>query len=142
MPSNEATATATVEEVERLRTENARLAATLVVAERERDAAREAEAYWRQWGFDADELSTRRLVEEIRQRHASELHAAAIGSAGSRIEAALRLFAACAGTMPREGWVSTWVEAQRDIPLWWFHTAQAALTGGAGDGAKAGEPGA
>ena len=135
MPSPEATTT-TAEEIERLRAENARLAATLVVAERDRDAAREAEAYWRQWGFDADELSTRRLTDELRRRHASELRAAAEGSAKARSEAALNLFAACAGTMPREGWISEWLGPQRDIPLWWFHTARSALAVGNAEGAQ------
>ncbi|MCJ2133884.1 hypothetical protein MKK69_07340 [Methylobacterium sp. J-026] len=103
---------------------------------RERDVAREAEAFWQQFAFDADDLATRRLVEQAEVRAAAERDAIRERCRRERAEAALRLFADRAEVMPKEGWASELTKANRDIPLWWFHAARVALessgiTGGA-----------
>ena len=110
--------------------------ATLATMRRERDVAREAEAFWQQFAFDADDLATRRLVEQTEARAAAERVAIQERCRRERTESALRLFADRADVMPKEGWVSDLAKANRDIPLWWFHAARVALeppdaTGGA-----------
>lgn len=122
--------------------ESARDAAetALTVSRRERDVAREAEAFWQQFAFDADDLATRRLVEQNDVRAAAEREAIRERCRRERAEAALRLFADRAEVMPKEGWASELGQANRDIPLWWFHAARVALdppepSGGSGDSA-------
>lgn len=101
--------------------------AMLKVLERERDVAREAEAFWQQFAFDADDLATRRLIEQTDARAEAERRAIAERCRRERAEAALRLFADRADVMPKEGWASELAQANRDIPLWWFHAARVAL---------------
>ena len=109
--------------------ESARNAAeeALATAQRERDVAREAEAFWQQFAFDADDLATRRLIEQTEARAAAEREAIRERSRRERAESALRLFADRADVMPKEGWASELSKANRDIPLWWFHAARVAL---------------
>lgn len=109
--------------------ETARSAAeeALVTLRRERDVAREAEAFWQQFAFDADDLATRRLIEQTDARAAAERRAIEERCRRERAEAALRLFADRADVMPKEGWASELATANRDIPLWWFHAARVAL---------------
>ena len=109
--------------------EAARAAAeeTLATLRRERDVAREAEAFWQQFAFDADDLATHRLVEQTDARAAAEREAIQERCRRERAESALRLFADRADVMPKEGWVSDLAKANRDIPLWWFHAARVAL---------------
>ena len=109
--------------------EAARAAAeeALATMRRERDVAREAEAFWQQFAFDADDLATRRLVEQAEARAAAERAAIQERSRRERAESALRLFADRADVMPKEGWASDLGKANRDIPLWWFHAARVAL---------------
>ncbi|MCJ2014612.1 hypothetical protein [Methylobacterium sp. J-076] len=95
--------------------------------ERERDVAREAEAFWQQFAFDADDLATQRLVEAGEAQAAAEREAIRERAQRERIEGALRLFADRAEMMPKEGWVSDLAGLNRDLPLWWFHAAHAAL---------------
>ncbi len=45
----------------------------LATLRRERDVAREAEAFWQQFAFDADDLATRRLIEQTDARAEAEL---------------------------------------------------------------------
>ena len=99
----------------------------LAVAQRERDVAREAEAFWQQFAFDADELATRRLIEQTDARAEAERTAIRERCRRERAESALRLFADRAEVMPKEGWASELTKANRDIPLWWFHAARVAL---------------
>lgn len=94
---------------------------------RERDVAREAEAFWQQFAFDADDIATRRLVEQTEARAAAERDAIRERARRERAESALRLFADRADVMPKEGWASELAKANRDIPLWWFHAARVAL---------------
>lgn len=101
--------------------------AALATMRRERDVAREAEAFWQQFAFDADDLATRRLVEQTEARAAAERLAIQERCRRERTESALRLFADRADVMPKEGWVSDLAKANRDIPLWWFHAARVAL---------------
>lgn len=101
--------------------------AALKTLERERDVAREAEAFWQQFAFDADDLATRRLIEQTDARAEAERRAIAERCRRERAEAALRLFADRADVMPKEGWASELAQANRDIPLWWFHAARVAL---------------
>lgn len=109
--------------------ETARSAAeeALVTLRRERDVAREAEAFWQQFAFDADDLATRRLIEQTDARAEAERRAIEERCQRERAEAALRLFADRADVMPKEGWASELATANRDIPLWWFHAARVAL---------------
>lgn len=105
---------------------------------RERDVAREAEAFWQQFAFDADDLATRRLIEATEARAEAERQAIQERCRRERAEAALRLFADRSDVMPKEGWASELTKANRDIPLWWFHAARVALeppnlSGGTGD---------
>lgn len=95
--------------------------------ERERDVAREAEAFWQQFAFDADDLSTQRLIESAEARAAAEQEAIRERTQRERVEGALKLFADRAEMMPKEGWISDLVGLNRDLPLWWFHAAQVAL---------------
>lgn len=97
------------------------------ILERERDVAREAEAFWQQFAFDADDLATQRLVESAEAQAAAEREAIRERAQRERIEGALKLFADRAEMMPKEGWVSDLVGSNRDLPLWWFHAAQVAL---------------
>ena len=99
----------------------------LAGARRDRDVAREAEAFWQQFAFDSDELATRRLIEQTEARAAAERQAIRERCRRERAESALRLFADRADVMPKEGWASELVNANRDIPLWWFHAARVAL---------------
>jgi hypothetical protein len=99
----------------------------LALARRERDVAREAEAFWQRFAFDADDLATRRLIEQTDARAAAERAAIQERCRRERAESALRLFADRADVMPKEGWASELVQANRDIPLWWFHAARVAL---------------
>ncbi|WP_244538865.1 hypothetical protein [Methylobacterium sp. UNCCL125] len=99
----------------------------LATLRRERDVAREAEAFWQQFAFDADDLATRRLIEQTDARAEAERRAIAERCRRERAEAALRLFADRADVMPKEGWASELAQANRDIPLWWFHAARVAL---------------
>lgn len=99
----------------------------LAATRRERDVAREAEAFWQQFAFDADDLATRRLVEQTDARAAAEREAIRERCRRERAESALRLFADRADVMPKEGWASELGKANRDIPLWWFHAARVAL---------------
>ena len=99
----------------------------LAFARRERDVAREAEAFWQRFAFDADDLATRRLIEQTDARAAAERAAIHERCRRERAESALRLFADRAEVMPKEGWASELVKANRDIPLWWFHAARVAL---------------
>ncbi|XYD10279.1 hypothetical protein R1A27_07175 [Methylobacterium sp. NMS12] len=99
----------------------------LVTLRRERDVAREAEAFWQQFAFDADDLATRRLIEQTDARAEAERRAIEERCRRERAEAALRLFADRADVMPKEGWASELAKANRDIPLWWFHAARVAL---------------
>ncbi|MCJ2142042.1 hypothetical protein [Methylobacterium sp. E-066] len=101
--------------------------AALSVAQRERDVAREAEAFWQRFAFDADELATRRLIEQTDARAEAERTAIRERCRRERAESALRLFADRAEVMPKEGWASELTKANRDIPLWWFHAARVAL---------------
>jgi hypothetical protein len=101
--------------------------ATRASLERERDVAREAEAFWQQFAFDADDLSTQRLIESAEARAAAERKAILERTQRERVEGALKLFADRADMMPKEGWVSDLVGTNRDLPLWWFHAAQVAL---------------
>lgn len=101
--------------------------ATRATLERERDVAREAEAFWQQFAFDADDLATQRLVESAEAQAAAEREAIRERAQRERIEGALRLFADRAEMMPKEGWVSDLVGSNRDLHLWWFHAAQVAL---------------
>ena len=101
--------------------------AALARMERARDVAREAEAFWQQFAFDADDLATRRLVEQADARATAERDAIRERCRRERAEAALRLFADRAEVMPKEGWASDLPKANRDIPLWWFHAARVAL---------------
>ncbi|SDN20354.1 hypothetical protein SAMN05216360_106261 [Methylobacterium phyllostachyos] len=101
--------------------------AALARMQRERDVAREAEAFWQQFAFDADDLATRRLLEQNEARAAAERDAIRERCQRERAEAALRLFADRAEVMPKEGWASELSKANRDIPLWWFHAARVAL---------------
>ncbi|MEL6063212.1 MULTISPECIES: hypothetical protein [unclassified Methylobacterium] len=96
--------------------------------QRERDVAREAESFWQHFAFDADDLATRRLIEQTEARAAAERDAIRERCLRERAESALRLFADRADVMPKEGWASELVHANRDIPLWWFHAARVALT--------------
>ncbi|KAA0125708.1 hypothetical protein CIW48_00990 [Methylobacterium sp. P1-11] len=109
--------------------ESARAAAedALTTLRRERDVAREAEAFWQQFAFDADDLATRRLIEQTETRAEAERRAIEERCRRERAEAALRLFADRADVMPKEGWASELAHANRDIPLWWFHAARVAL---------------
>lgn len=116
--------------LERARTaEAARAAAEAAktTLERERDVAREAEAFWQQFAFDADDLSTQRLLAAAEARAAAEQEAIRERTQRERVEGALKLFADRAEVMPKEGWISDLVGANRDLPLWWFHAAQVAL---------------
>ena len=116
--------------LERARTADAARAeaeAARTVLERERDVAREAEAFWQQFAFDADDLATQRLVKAADAQAAAEREAIRERAQRERVEGALKLFADRADTMPKEGWVSDLVGANRDLPLWWFHAAQVAL---------------
>jgi hypothetical protein len=99
----------------------------LAIVRRERDVAREAEAFWQQFAFDADDLATRRLIEQTDARAAAEREAIRERCRRERAESALRLFADRAEVMPKEGWASDLTKANRDIPLWWFHAARVAL---------------
>ena len=99
----------------------------LATMQRERDVAREAEAFWQRFAFDADELATRRLIEQTDARAEAERAAIRERCRRERLESALRLFADRADVMPKEGWASELVNANRDIPLWWFHAARVAL---------------
>ncbi|MBE7201558.1 MAG: hypothetical protein INR70_27655 [Parafilimonas terrae] len=99
----------------------------LATMQRERDVAREAEAFWQQFAFDADDLATGRLLEQTEARAAAERVAIQERCRRERAEGALRLFADRADVMPKEGWASELAKANRDIPLWWFHAARAAL---------------
>lgn len=99
----------------------------LATAQRERDVAREAEAFWQQFAFDADDLATRRLIDQTDARAAAEREAIRERCRRERAESALRLFADRAEVMPKEGWASELANANRDIPLWWFHAARVAL---------------
>lgn len=99
----------------------------LATMRRERDVAREAEAFWQQFAFDADDLATDRLLEQTEARAAAERMAIQERCRRERAEGALRLFADRAEVMPKEGWASELAKANRDIPLWWFHAARAAL---------------
>lgn len=99
----------------------------LATLRRERDVAREAEAFWQQFAFDADDLATRRLIEQTDARAEAERRAIEERCRRERAEAALRLFADRADVMPKEGWASELAKANRDIPLWWFHAARVAL---------------
>lgn len=101
--------------------------AELTTALRERDVAREAEAFWQRFAFDADELATRRLIEQTDARAEAERVAIRERCRRERAESALRLFADRAEVMPKEGWASDLATANRDIPLWWFHAARVAL---------------
>jgi|GEM_PF-1491756 len=101
--------------------------AALARTQRERDVARETEAFWQQFAFDADELATRRLLEQNEARAAAERDAIRERCRRERAESALRLFADRAEVMPKEGWASELTKANRDIPLWWFHAARVAL---------------
>lgn len=101
--------------------------AMLKVLERERDVAREAEAFWQQFAFDADDLATQRLVAAGDAQAAAEREAIRERAQRERVEGALKLFADRAETMPKEGWISDLLGANRDLPLWWFHAAQVAL---------------
>lgn len=101
--------------------------AALGLCRRERDVAREAEAFWQQFAFDADDLATRRLIEQADARAAAEREAIRERCRRERAESALRLFADRADVMPKEGWASELAQANRDIPLWWFHAARVAL---------------
>lgn len=101
--------------------------AALSVAQRERDVSREAEAFWQRFAFDADELATRRLIEQTDARAEAERTAIRERCRRERAESALRLFADRAEVMPKEGWASELTKANRDIPLWWFHAARVAL---------------
>ncbi|MCJ2089262.1 hypothetical protein MKK88_25210 [Methylobacterium sp. E-005] len=102
--------------------------AALVRMQRERDVAREAETFWQHFAFDADDLATRRLIEQNEARAAAERDAIRERCRRERAESALRLFADRADVMPKEGWASELAHANRDIPLWWFHAARVALT--------------
>ncbi len=113
--------------------------AALARIERERDVAREAEAFWQQFAFDADDLATRRLVEQADARAAAERDAIRERCRRERAEAALRLFADRAEVMPKEGWASELTTANRDIPLWWFHAARVALDSPGNVGSAAAE---
>jgi hypothetical protein len=99
----------------------------LATMRRERDVAREAEAFWQHFAFDADDLATRRLVEHADARASAEREAIQERARRERAESALRLFADRADVMPKEGWASDLAKANRDIPLWWFHAARVAL---------------
>ncbi|MCJ2058846.1 hypothetical protein MKL09_20145 [Methylobacterium sp. J-048] len=101
--------------------------AALALAQRERDVAREAESFWQHFAFDADELATRRLIEQTDARAEAERTAIRERCRRERAESALRLFADRADVMPKEGWASELTKANRDIPLWWFHAARVAL---------------
>lgn len=101
--------------------------AALTVAQREREVAREAEAFWQRFAFDADELATGRLIAQSDARAEAERVAIRERCRRERAESALRLFADRAEVMPKEGWASELVNANRDIPLWWFHAARVAL---------------
>lgn len=101
--------------------------ATLKVLERERDVAREAESFWQQFAFDADDLATQRLVAAADAQAAAEREAIRERAQRERVEGALKLFADRAEMMPKEGWISDLVGTNRDLPLWWFHAAQVAL---------------
>lgn len=101
--------------------------AALAVAQREREVARESEAFWQHFAFDADELATRRLIEQTDARAEAERTAIRERCRRERAESALRLFADRAEVMPKEGWASELTKANRDIPLWWFHAARVAL---------------
>ena len=101
--------------------------AALALAQREREVARESEAFWQHFAFDADELATRRLVEQTDARAEAERTAIRERCRRERAESALRLFADRAEVMPKEGWASELTKANRDIPLWWFHAARVAL---------------
>lgn len=102
--------------------------AALAQMQRERDVAREAEGFWQHFAFDADDLATRRLIEQTEARAAAERDAILERCRRERAESALRLFADRADVMPKEGWASELAKANRDIPLWWFHAARVALT--------------
>ncbi|MCJ2073637.1 hypothetical protein MKK75_33425 [Methylobacterium sp. J-030] len=110
--------------------EAARQAAEAALArmQRERDVAREAESFWQHFAFDADDLATHRLIEQSEARAAAERAAIRERCRRERAESALRLFADRADVMPKEGWASDLTQANRDIPLWWFHAARVALT--------------
>ncbi|MGC5777953.1 hypothetical protein [Methylobacterium sp. NFXW15] len=99
----------------------------LTALARERDVAREAEAFWQQFAFDADDLATQRLVRAAEAQWAAEREAIRERAQRERVEGALKLFADRAEMMPKEGWVSDLVGTNRDLPLWWFHAAQVAL---------------
>lgn len=99
----------------------------LKTLERERDVAREAEAFWQQFAFDADDLATQRLVAAADAQAAAEREAIRERAQRERIEGALKLFADRADMMPKEGWISDLLGSNRDLPLWWFHAAQVAL---------------
>ncbi len=101
--------------------------AALKTLERERDVAREAEAFWQQFAFDADDLATQRLVAAADAQAAAEREAIRERAQRERIEGALKLFADRADMMPKEGWISDLLGSNRDLPLWWFHAAQVAL---------------
>jgi hypothetical protein len=101
--------------------------AALSVAQRDRDVSREAEAFWQRFAFDADELATRRLIEQTDARAEAERTAIRERCRRERAESALRLFADRAEVMPKEGWASELTKANRDIPLWWFHAARVAM---------------
>lgn len=101
--------------------------AALPLMQRERDVAREAETFWQQFAFDADDLATQRLVKLTAERNAAERMAILERAQRERVETALRLFADRADTMPKEGWVSDLAGMNRDMPLWWFHAARVAL---------------
>jgi hypothetical protein len=116
--------------LERARTAEAGRAtaeAARATLERERDVAREAETFWQQFAFDADDLATQRLVEMAEGRVAAEQEAIRERAHRERVEGALKLFADRADFMPKEGWVSDLAGSNRDLPLWWFHAAQVAL---------------
>lgn len=102
--------------------------AALARMQRERDVAREAETFWQHFAFDADDLATRRLIEQTEARAVAERDAIRERCRRERAESALRLFADRADVMPKEGWASELTQANRDIPLWWFHAARVALT--------------
>ena len=101
--------------------------ASLATVQRERDVAREAEVFWQQFAFDADDLATQRLLKLTAEKAAAERVALVERAQRERVEAALRLFADRAELMPKEGWVSDLSGMNRDIPLWWFHAAHVAL---------------
>jgi hypothetical protein len=101
--------------------------AALAAARREAEVAREAETFWQQFAFDADDLATRRLIEQTSARAEAERSAIRERCRRERAENALRLFADRADVMPKEGWASELAQANRDIPLWWFHAARVAL---------------